>query len=59
MIYEPEPSHIVRNVLLSVGGVLLLAACVLAVLRRRQIAQFLKQHKAQKTQSPADGNPEV
>ena len=59
VIYEPEPSHIVRNVLLSVGGVLLLAACVLAVLRRRQIAQFLKQRKAQKTQSPADGNPEV
>ena len=59
VIYEPENSHVVRNVLLIAGGVLLLAACVLAFLRRRQIEQFLKQRKAQKTQSPADGNPEV
>ena len=59
VIYEPDNSHVVRNVLLIAGGVLLLAACVLAFLRRRQIEQFLKQRKAQKTQSPADGNPEV
>ena len=59
VIYEPEGSHVVRNVLLIGGGVLLAAACVLAFLRRRQIEQFLKQRKARKKQSPADGNPEV
>ena len=55
----PRTRHKGRNVLLIGGGVLLAAACVLAFLRRRQIEQFLKQRKARKKQSPADGNPEV
>ena len=59
VIYEPEASHVVRNVLLMVGSVLLLAACVLAFLRRRQIAAFLQQRKAQKQKRSHDGNPEV
>ena len=59
VIYEPEQSHVVRNVLLITGGVLLLAAGVLAFLRRRQIKTFLQQRKAKKKQRPADADPEV